>query len=98
MSPQASEIRVTDSKARLTLPKTFANATLLLEIRGDNEIVIRKAKVVPLGETEVETINLSDRDWDAFTAALDNPPPANEALKKLMREFRPRKDSATDRS
>ena len=34
---------------------------------------------------EWETINLSDRDRDAFLAALGNPPEPNEALKRLMR-------------
>lgn len=97
MAAQAPEIRVTDSKARLTLPRAFANATLLLEIRSDNEIVIRKAKVVPLneGESEPETIRLSDRDWEAFMAALEHPPKPNAELKKLMREFGPWQDSAS---
>jgi len=89
MTAQVSEIRVTDGKARLTLPRAFANSTLLLEIRNDNEIVIRKAKVVPLANDEAAptTIQLSDRDWEAFVAALDNPPEPNAALKKLMKEF-----------
>lgn len=95
MSSQAPEIRVTDSKARLTLPRAFANSTLLLEIRGDNEIVIRKAKVVPLGHGEAapETITLSERDWEAFMAALEHPPKPNAALKGLMQEFGPWQDS-----
>jgi hypothetical protein len=46
------ELRQTDSKGRLTLPKQFANATLLLEFRGDNEIILRKAKVIPLDEAD----------------------------------------------
>jgi uncharacterized protein (DUF1778 family) len=29
---------------------------------------------------------LSDRDRDAFLAALENPPEPNEALKRLMRQ------------
>lgn len=92
MATQAiSEIRVTDSKARVTLPRAFANSTLLVEVRNDNEIVIRKAKVVPLGEGEEAppSITLSERDWDAFVAALDNPPAPNAALKNLMTEFGP---------
>lgn len=92
------EIRVTDSKARLTLPRAFANATLLLEIRSDNEIVIRKAKVVPLGDAEAapETIPLSDPDWEAFMAALESPPKPNAALKGLMKEFGPWQDRSSD--
>ena len=96
MSSITSEIRVTDSKARVTLPRSFANSTLLVEVRSDNEIVIRKAKVVPLaeGESAAPTITLSERDWDAFLAVLDNPPPPNDELKKLMTEFGPWKDGA----
>lgn len=87
MPELAPEIRVTDSKARLTLPRAFANSTLLLEVRDDNEIVIRKARVVPLGEGQPQTIALSDRDWEQFMAALDDPPEPNAELKKLMKEF-----------
>ena len=94
MPELAPEIRVTDAKARLTLPRAFANSTLLLEIRNDNEIVIRKAKVVPLADATPEAIMLSDRDWTAFMAALDDPAKPNEALKELMNEFGPWKDSA----
>jgi uncharacterized protein (DUF1778 family) len=91
MTDQAAEIRVTDSKARLTLPRAFANATLLLEVRSDNEIVIRKAKVVPLGESGAgaETLTLDPTDWAAFMAALDHPPKPNPKLKKLLRDYKP---------
>ena len=41
-----------------------------------------------------ETITLSARDWDFFMDMLENPPPPGEALKKLMAEFGPWKDSA----
>ncbi|HXD85584.1 MAG TPA: DUF1778 domain-containing protein [Urbifossiella sp.] len=88
------EIRVTDGKARLTLPRAFANSTLLLEIRNENEIVIRKAKVVPLAEEAPETIVLSDRDWEHFMAALEHPAEPNEPLKKLMKEFGPWKGAS----
>jgi len=90
MSAKTPEVRVTDSKARLTLPKSFANSTLLIEQVSDVEIVIRKAKVVALGPggelpPDPSPAPLSNRDWELFTAALDNPPPANAALKKAMR-------------
>jgi uncharacterized protein (DUF1778 family) len=35
---------------------------------------------------EWDVITLSDRDRDAFLAALENPPEPNEALKRLMRQ------------
>lgn len=86
-----TEIRVTDSKARLTLPRAFASATLLLEIRGDNEIVIRRAKVIPVGDegAQPERITLTERGWAAFAAAIENPPKPNVELKKLFHDFPP---------
>jgi uncharacterized protein (DUF1778 family) len=90
MAIEAADVRVTDSKARLTLPRAFANSTVLIEVVSDVEIVIRKAKVVPLSpEDELPQLPhvqpLSDADRDLFVSILDNPPPPNDALRKLMR-------------
>jgi hypothetical protein len=77
--------RTTDQKARVSLPKSFANATILIEVVSDTELRIRKAHVIPEDEirfTEESATPLSDRDRDLFLSLLDNPPPANEALKK----------------
>ena len=88
----ATELRETDSKGRVTLPRGYANATLLIDVVNDVELRIRKAKVVPLnadGEprfVEEEALALAGADRDAFLAALDSPPPANEALKKLLKK------------
>jgi hypothetical protein len=82
-----TETRNTDSKARVSLPKAFANATVIIEQVSETELRIRKAKVIPEDEIrfyEESVTPLSDRDRDAFLAMLDNPPPANEALRKLM--------------
>jgi hypothetical protein len=79
--------RTTDDKARLTLPGSFANCTVLIEQVSDTEIRIRKARVIPEDElpfVEESMTPLSDRDRDQFLALLDNPPPPNEALKRLM--------------
>jgi hypothetical protein len=88
MLPTVPDVRVTDSKARLTLPKGFANSTVLVEVVSETEIVIRKAKVVPLGEDELPPLPhvqpLSDADRDLFLAVLDNPPAPSAALRKLM--------------
>lgn len=89
MSIEAPEVRVTDSKARLTLPKSFANATLLIEQISDVEIVIRKAKVVPLApsnelQPDPSPRPLSPADWSLFLSLLDNPPPPNASLKKAF--------------
>jgi uncharacterized protein (DUF1778 family) len=92
MTTEPPEIRVTDSKARLTLPRSFANSTVLLEVRGENEIVIRKAKVVPLTE-EPTTITLSKTDWERFMELLENPPAPSEELKALLAEDGPKGDN-----
>jgi hypothetical protein len=91
------DIRLTDSKGRLTLPKGFANATVLVQVVSDVELVIRKAKVVPLTEAGDDdelppfphVRPLSDRDRDMLLAALENPPEPNEALRKLMSQAPP---------
>ncbi len=77
----------TDDKARITLPKQFANATVLVEQVSDTELRIRKARVIPeddLPFVEESMAPLSDRDRDIFLALLDNPPPPNDALRRLL--------------
>jgi Protein of unknown function (DUF1778) len=81
------ETRSTDSKGRISLPKGFANATVIIDQVSDSEIRIRKAVVIPQDEirfTEETPITLSDRDRDVFLNLLDNPPDPNPALRKLM--------------
>jgi hypothetical protein len=83
--------RTTDRKARVSLPQAFANATVLIEQISDTELRIRKAQVIPEDEipfAEESSPPLSDRDRDLFLALLDNPPPANEALKKAARKHK----------
>src|SRR5438552_6829324 len=77
----------TDEKARITLPKTFANSTVLIEQVSETELRIRKARVIPeddLPFIEEAMAPLSDRDRDVFLALLDNPPPPNDALRRLL--------------
>ena len=86
-----TELRETDGKGRVTLPRGYANATLLIEVVSDVELRIRKAKVVPLTSedeprfSEEEPLVLCGADKDFFLALLDNPPKANDALEKLMK-------------
>jgi hypothetical protein len=89
----AKEVRTTDAKARLSLPKSFANATVIVEEISETELRIRKARVIPEDEVRFweETIPpLSDRDRDLFLKLLDNPPEPNEALKKAFAEYQAR--------
>jgi len=79
--------RATDRKAGVCLPQSFANAIVIIEQVSDTELRIRKAEVIPEDELpfrEEVTTPLSDQDRDLFLALLDNPPPANEALKKAV--------------
>jgi hypothetical protein len=77
----------TDEKARITLPKHFANSTVLVEQVSETELRIRKARVIPeddLPFVEEAMTPLSDHDRDVFLALLDNPPPPNDALRRLL--------------
>jgi len=89
----ATVSRTTDRKGRVSLPQAFANATVLIEQISDTELRIRKAQVVPEDELhfrEESPTVLSDRDRDLFLSLLDNPPPANKALKKLAAKHKRR--------
>ncbi len=79
------ETRFTDAKGRVSLPKAFANATVIIEQMSDTEIRIRKAVVIPEEDvTFIETSAkpLSDLDRDRFLDLIDHPPAANAALKR----------------
>jgi hypothetical protein len=89
----ATVTRTTDQKARVSLPKSFANATVVIEQVSDSEVRIRKAQVIPEDEMsfyEESARPLSDRDRDAFLALLDKPPPANAALRRAARMYKKR--------
>jgi hypothetical protein len=79
------ETRSTDSKGRISLPKGFANATVIMDQVSETEIRIRKAVVIPEDEVrfyEEATAPLSDADRDRFLQLLDNPPEPSPALKR----------------
>ncbi len=86
--------RSTDPKARVSLPRGFANTTVIIEQISDTELRIRKARIIPEAELqfpeETETTSLSDQDRDIFLSLLDNPPPANEALRQAAAVYRQR--------
>ena len=85
--------RTTDRKARVSLPRSFANATILIEEISATELRIRKAQVIPEDDIrfrEEVSMPLSDRDRDIFLALLENPPPPNEALKKRVAKHKRR--------
>ena len=92
-TPKPPEVRTVDSKSRLLLPKSFANATVTFEAISETEIVIRKAVVIP--EASLPTIEdtlqpLSDTDRDIFLNLIDNPPPPNAAFRKAAKRYKSR--------
>jgi hypothetical protein len=71
----------------VSLPKAFANATVIIEQLNENELRIRKARVIPEDEirfSEEALVGLSDRERERFLQALDQPPKPNAALRRLM--------------
>jgi hypothetical protein len=88
------ETRTTDAKGRLSLPRGFANATVIVERISDSEVRIRKARIVPEDEfifVEEAAIVLSNRDRDLFLSLLANPPRANKALKRAAARSKARR-------
>ncbi len=84
----AAETRSTDAKGRVSLPKSFANATVLIDQISETEVRIRKAVVIPQDEVrfhEETATPLSDRDRDRFLQLLENPPQANAALERAAK-------------
>jgi len=78
--------RSTDAKGRISLPKAFANATVIIEQVNENELRIRKARVIPEDEirfVEETPIVLSDRARQQFLQALDHPPKPNANVRRL---------------
>jgi Protein of unknown function (DUF1778) len=80
-------IKSTDAKGRVSLPKAFANATVIIEQVNESELRIRKARVIPEDEgrfSEEAPIVLSDQERQRFLRALDRPPKPNAVLRRLM--------------
>ena len=95
----ASDIRTTDQKGRISLPKAFANSTVIVEEISETEIRIRKAKVIPEDELrfqEESSAPLSDRDRDIFLSMLDNPPAPNRALRRAAARYKRRHGTMAD--
>lgn len=91
----STETRTTDQKARVVLPRSFANSTVIIEQVSESEVRIRKARVIPEDEVrflEESVTPLSDRDRDRFLEILNNPAPPNAALKRLLGTRKKRRD------
>ncbi|CAN5589840.1 hypothetical protein BH10PLA2_BH10PLA2_38360 [soil metagenome] len=89
-----TENRTTDAKGRLVLPRSFANATVIVEQVSETEIRIRRAKIVPEAElpfAEESATPLTNLDRDHFLALLANPPAPTPALKKAAARHKARR-------
>lgn len=89
-----TETRTTDAKARLVLPKAFANATVIIEQVSDTELRVRRAKVIAEDElafAEESAAPLSDRDRERFLSLIGNPPAPTRALKKAASRHKARR-------
>lgn len=81
------DTRITDAKGRVVLPRSFANATVIIEQVSDTEVRIRRTRVVPEDELPFaeETIApLSNRDRDRFLALLANPKEPSPSLRRSL--------------
>jgi hypothetical protein len=82
--------RTTDTKARVTLPRGFANSTVIVEQISDTEVRIRKAQVVPEDEVrfaEEMRTPLSAGDYDQLVELINNPPDPPEALLRMVAKY-----------
>ena len=89
-----SETRTTDAKARLVLPKSFANTTVIIDQVSETEIRVRRARVIAEDElpfAEESASVLSDRDRDHFLELLANPPAPTPALKRAADRHKARR-------
>jgi DNA-binding transcriptional regulator/RsmH inhibitor MraZ len=87
--PMSRLTQKTDSKGRVSLPKSFANSTVVIEQISDRELRICKVQVFPKDEirfAEENPLPLSDRDRDLFLKLLDQPPPPPAALRHLLKQ------------
>ena len=64
------ETRSTDAKGRVCLPKTFANATVIIEQVSENELLIRKAQLrsrrTRFDSPRKRTIVLTEKERERF--------------------------------
>jgi len=89
-----AETRTTDAKARLVLPKAFANATVIIEQVSDTELRVRRARVIAEDElafAEESAAPLSDRDRDRFLSLIADPPAPTPALRKAASRHKARR-------
>jgi len=82
------DLRITPEKKRLIERAALASGQTLTQFA--RTALYREARKVLKRE---QMLILSDRDRDAFLAALDSPPPPNQKLVKAARRLREARDT-----
>lgn len=86
-----SQTRTADERGRVTLPKGFANATVIVQQINESEVRIRlvsEEKGEQQQFVEEMITPLSNVDRDRFLELLETPPKPNAALKRAMAKLR----------
>lgn len=78
---QTTKIEITLTQAQKEILEKAASSRCLSLSDYLVEVALNSAEEQPL---QVESIVLSEKDWEIFTAALENPPEPNEALKAAI--------------
>jgi hypothetical protein len=94
-----SETRTTDKKARVTLPRGFANATVIVEQVSDTEVRIRKAVVIPVDEVRLaEAIRptLIERNREPLVERIEDTPEPTEGLRRAFAGYSERDGLTAD--
>lgn len=83
--------RTTDDRGRVTLPKAFANATVIVQQINESEVRIRLASDGCDEQPqfiEESLTRLTNADRDRFLALLKSPLKPNAALQRAMAKHR----------
>ena len=75
------EITLTEEQREILQKAAFVRCLTL------SEYLLEAALNLAEEPLEPESIVLSERDWEIVTAALENPPEPNEALKAAIKEY-----------
>ena len=82
MASTSQNIRQVDGKGRVTLPPGFANCVVLVEQVDENTLILRKARVVPMGRDVLVSVD----DTPALAEVLSRPPQPENVFKLSERD------------
>ncbi len=82
-TPQTTTIEITLSQEQKEVLENAATIRSLSLSEYLLEVALKLAEDLPL---KLESIILSERDWEIVTSAIENPPEPNEALKAAIKK------------